>query len=220
MISFNSFYIPNHKLVHKMQKINLFFSLLLITLFTYSCGNTEATPVNNGDAQTDSVTTINTETEVETPAPTVPSITETEVDPMSLLKGELLQELLGGEMNGMELGMEGSEPILYAMYDVDQDGDEDLFMQVLFQRGEVVQDAFVLYYNNEKPELDPNFKPGFSADGYHQLGSDGGEPRPCSICLFEKVEGNLFTFKDRADSTPLTFKLTRKEFIGLSWEKQ
>lgn len=197
-----------------MQKINLFFGILLITLFTYSCSNTEATPVENGDSATDPVVAVTTEKETPAPAP------KTDVDPMSLLKGKLLPELLAGEMNGMTLGMEGSEPILYTMYDVDQDGDKDLFLQVLFQRGEVVQDAFVLYYNNEKPEVDPNFKAGFSADDYHQLGSDGGDPRPCTICLFEKTEENVFVFKDRANAAPLNFKLIREEGIGLKWEKQ
>jgi hypothetical protein len=197
-----------------MQKINLFFGILLIALFTYSCGNTEATPVENADSATDPVVAVTTEKETPAPAP------KTDVDPMSLLKGKLLPELLAGEMNGMTLGMDGSEPILYAMYDVDEDGDKDLFLQVLFQRGEVVQDAFVLYYNNEKPEVDPNFKAGFSADDYHLLGSDAGDPRPCTICLFEKTEENVFVFKDRANAAPLNFKLIREEGIGLKWEKQ
>ncbi|MGK0291082.1 MAG: hypothetical protein ACI86H_002549 [bacterium] len=197
-----------------MQKINLFFGILLIALFTYSCGNTVATPVENGDSATDPVVAVTTEKETPAPAP------KTDVDPMSLLKGKLLPELLAGEMNGMTLGMDGSEPILYTMYDVDKDGDKDLFLQVLFQRGEVVQDAFVLYYNNEKPAVDPNFKAGFSADDYHLLGSDAGDPRPCTICLFEKTEENVFVFKDRANAAPLNFKLIREEDIGLTWEKQ
>jgi hypothetical protein len=139
---------------------------------------------------------------------------------MSLLKGKLLQKLLDGEMEGMELGMNGSDPILHTMYDVDEDGDKDLFMQVFFQRGEVLLDAFVFYYNNEKPEIDPNYKAGFASDNYHQLGSQGGDPSPCSICTFEKAEGNIFTFIDRTNSEVLKFKLTREEFIGIEWEKQ
>jgi hypothetical protein len=203
-----------------MQKVNLFFSLFFIALFAYSCGNTEATPVNDGDAETDAVVATTTKEETPAPAATTAPETDIEIDPMNLLKGELLQNLLDGEMNGMTLGMNGSESILHTMYDMDEDGDKDLFMQVLFQRGEVVQDAFVIYYNNEKPEVDANFKAGFSADNYHQLGSESGDASPCSICIFEKAEGDLFIFKDRANSAPLKFKLTREEFIGLVWKKQ
>lgn len=179
-----------------IKVFNLFFSMLFISLFAYGC-NAEGTPTKE--------------------APPTP---ETKIDPLNLLKGKLLQKLLDGEMKDMALGMEGSEPISYTMYDVDEDGDKDLFMQAFFQRGEVILDAFVLYYNNDKPEVDPNFKPGFSADGYHQLGLDGGDPRPCDICTFEKSEGDVFTFKDRTNSETLKFKLRREEYIGLSWEKQ
>ena len=117
-----------------VKVFSVFFSMLFVSLFAYGC-NTEDTPKKE-----DSLTS------------------ETKIDPMKLLKGKLLQELLEGEMMDMALGMEGSEPIVYTMYDVDEDGDKDLFMQAFFQRGEVTLDAFVFYYNNDKPETIPSPK--------------------------------------------------------------
>ncbi len=203
-----------------MKKISWFF-LLFTLLLLQSCNNTTKDK------------TVKDDTIQETPPVTIntpPKITETSeaplANPYELFKGEAMAEMLEFDAKGMDFGMIGNnntkDSIRYTYFDVDFDGDDDLFLQVFFQKNDKIVDAILFYFNNEDPEFDDEFKRGFSLEHYHRLGQhDYGQPLPCTSCTFQKREEDIFTFIDRTPASKgqlLQYKLTIDKYKNI-WKK-
>ncbi len=204
-----------------MKKISWIFIVITTLLLLQSCNDSNAT-TETVEPTTDSTTATIAPSQKE--EDTTDKETE-RPDPYQLFKGELLGFLLENDAAEMSFGTseEGiEEDLLYTYYDVDGDGDEDLFIQVFFERGEVIIDAFAFYYNNAEPNFDPEFAPGFSSDGYHQLGKLG-DPSPCQLCVFQSREDNIFTFRDRSRSgnnAILKYKFVLNKDMAIEWVEQ